>query len=169
MHQTKYTKSDWINNELSRYFNVHPTNTYTQAQEGIQTGIDSYLNKLREDIKLDWKDSYLQKTCKEIRKSIRNNNQRELSVYNLHNDNISTIVNDIAFYLKGFAFFDLLRILESVSLHKDVDNTYDDVTLNWGQCILGFIAQNKILIRCDVNNQYRYGQMTKETIVGALC
>ena len=81
---------------------------------------------------------------------------------------MNKIVNNIAYQLKGHPFMDILQILESVSLHNDVDNIFECMRLNWGQCILGMISQSRVLTICDTNNQYRYSQMTKQSIVGSI-
>ena len=168
VHEVKYTKSDWINNELHRYFTAYPNNTYREAEIWMNTGIDAYLNKLREDMKISWKSTYLQKICKRIRKNIRTDAAQELSGYKLGQNNISKVVNNIAFYMRDYSFMDNIKILDSLSLHSDVNSTYQDIQLNWGQCIMSIISQQHALDRCDMYNQYRYSKMTKETIIGAM-
>ena len=45
----------------------------------------------------------------------------------MEKNNINKVVNNIACQLKAHPFEDIVKILESVSLHNDVDNVYGNL------------------------------------------
>ncbi len=163
VYGVKYNKS-----QLTRYFTEHPTATYNDAKLWINIGIYEYINGLREQIKLDWTDKTLQQNCKQIRRDIRNGNMNVIG-YKLERNNISTVVENISFYLKGYSFMDNVKILDTLSQHQCIDNNVDDCKLNWGQCVLGKVAQKRVLFTFDLNEQYRKSQIQKECIIGSMC
>ncbi len=138
LHGIKYPKPIWIKKQLTEFFKLNPKATYKQAKEWIDTGTAIYLDRIKSESLIDWKESYLQYICKGIRKGIRESNDDiiQLKPYVLTENTKPPIIKMISFYLEHYTLQQCADILDSVSKRDNISN---DTKIKWGQSILSII------------------------------
>ena len=115
LHAIKYSKRQWYKKQLNIFFQSQPNATSQDAWDWICKAV----NELVDEMMPDWTNRYMNNVCSEVRGDIKRGFD-EYPVYKLEKNNKKKVVDMIEFCLRGYTYDQIMDILESVSLRKDI-------------------------------------------------